>query len=699
MAAGALAPGLRGNGPAPGVDIDTLRYGKWAKDDAGLPCFDADLERNPAPYVPFTHLLSTGTAGALVDQWGNVKLITTEAGTVSFTPSSFRTRSGLYPMLELDGQLYGLVYSELNRNKSFRYGTGYAAYRGELETTAVHLAVEQEVFTPPDKDRAVLARITFRNLGHGALTASFSVRSDVFARPGPNYPEYVAGLRPAQGDGFALFGNAHAALGDVFLIADRQWTGSSRAHNLALSRRLTLAPGESVTVPVMLGYGKETDVAGRQSKLARITPAESRRMWAQRLSRFSAPCPEQWMRDECIWTLGQLFAFENYDGVLDEHYIHLGGYGFFPDPDHPMPGQSYGVRETAEDVLVMAYFDPELARSSLRWLAKMQLSNGDIPKAYAYTSEKGDPAAQEKESDTEIWFLMALCEYAASTGDTAFLDAGMWEHARLSFEWITKGIGVGRHGLILIRDGDWNDYFSTVGARGEGESVMNSGMAARAFDGLARLARKRGDTAFAVEVEGWRDSLRAAVGKAFDREWFVGCYTDDGLPMCGYGDRLYLNSQSWAVLGKCGTPEQRRKALRSAVDQCGSRIGLMLMSRPYSSPAPPEISVCPISAGEGENCGVWPQTIYWTVWAMAEEGMVDLALQEWKKGSLRNHATTFPDVPYGIFNGPDCYSSRFAGPFEGWTQYQLFNRLTPSPMNPIVAWQAFAMQKIAEAKA
>jgi hypothetical protein len=134
---GALAPSVSGRETpvaASAGDIDTLKYGKWMKDDAGMPCFDADLERNPAPYVPFTHLLSTGRAGALVDQWGNVKLITTEAGTVSFTPSSFRTRSGLYPMLELGGQLYGLVYSELNRNKSLRYGTGYASYRGELKT-------------------------------------------------------------------------------------------------------------------------------------------------------------------------------------------------------------------------------------------------------------------------------------------------------------------------------------------------------------------------------------------------------------------------------------------------------------------------------------------------------------------------------------------------------------------------------------
>lgn len=35
-------------------------------------------------------------------------------------------------MLEIDGELYSLLYSELNKNKRIRYGVGYAEYYGEL---------------------------------------------------------------------------------------------------------------------------------------------------------------------------------------------------------------------------------------------------------------------------------------------------------------------------------------------------------------------------------------------------------------------------------------------------------------------------------------------------------------------------------------------------------------------------------------
>jgi len=67
-----------------------------------------------------------------------------------------------------------------------------------------------------------------------------------------------------------------------------------------------------------------------------------------------------------------------------------------------------------------------------------------------------------------------------------------------------------------------------------------------------------------------------------------------------------------------------------------------------------------------------------------------------EKNSLRNHADNFPQVPFGIFNGPDCYSSHFAGNREGWTQTGTFNRMLEIPMNPMIAWQAFSIKKILE---
>src|SRR5690606_21912971 len=69
----------------------------------------------------------------------------------------------------------------------------------------------------------------------------------------------------------------------------------------------------------------------------------------------------------------------------------------------------------------------------------------------------------------------------------------------------------------------------------------------------------------------------------------------------------------------------------------------------------------------------------------------DEALDVWERISLRNHARLYPDVPFGIFNGPDCYSSHYAGEREGWTQVQMLERAKFPPMNPMVAWQALSL--------
>src|ERR1035437_5457127 len=70
------------NSPAKSAEFGSSHYGKWTKDDSGLPYFDADLDRKPEPNSIFCHIMSSGTVGALADQWGNIKLISSEDGPV-----------------------------------------------------------------------------------------------------------------------------------------------------------------------------------------------------------------------------------------------------------------------------------------------------------------------------------------------------------------------------------------------------------------------------------------------------------------------------------------------------------------------------------------------------------------------------------------------------------------------------------------
>ena len=664
---------------------ENLHYGSWTNDSSDLPCFDGRFTGPVAIDRPFLHGLSSGRLNALINRWGLVHLFTTEAGYLNLSLNNSRVRSGLYLELEIDGERFPLIHGDLPEPLNVRYGIGYTQFSARWRRNESALKVAQEFFTPPDRASRLVGGFQLGNIGSDALTGTLRVRSDleIAARP--------SGHRALDvGPGFCRWTEAHPELGDLYLAADDRFHGQKEEGvTLGLACEFRLPPGETIAFAAQVGYGR-----GPVPSIPVATVA--RQAWAKRLARVPATGVEPWMRDEAIWCAGQLCSFEAYDRSVDEHYLNLGGYGW----------AGFGAREVPQTALTVAGWDPDLAFSSLRWTAKIQRTNGDIPHCHAFLRPlPGKPLATgRRESDNELWFVLACADVVATTGRTEFLDeeipfwkdesASIWEHLRRAVAWIRKGIGIGRHGLIRIAEGDWNDYLSHVGTDGHGESMMNTGMACRALDALLPFAEER-DPEFAADCRRWLAELRAAAAAGFDERWFVRGYRDDGRPFgTSAEDRVFLNAQSWCVLGGCGTAAMREAAMRALLEKCHSPLGLTLMSRPYPCPPPPDISRCPIPPGDGENAGVWPQTVHWAIWALAELGWQDEALDLWKRASLRNHARLHPDVPYGIFNGPDCYSSHFSTGREGWTQVEMLDRSRFPPMNPMVAWSSFSLDRI-----
>ncbi len=675
-----------------GSSLDELHYGTWGTGSSGLPHFDLRVEDDDATDSPFRHLISTGHVSAMADRWGNVNLFTTEGGFAWLNPpDSCKARGSIYLMMVADGELISLIYSELTHKRLVRFGPGSIEYHGEFKNDRLHLKIVEEVFALPNRDRRIHARFRVTNLSSVPFEGRLEIRGDVTpTRPGLPSPTAVRSY-PKTSPGWAVFPGIDEQLGDVFLGVTEPWLAASKRDYLCLAQTVSIAPGADFEMGAVAGYSSHENLPPDVPTLE-----EAHQTWATKLVPFAVTAPEPWMTRECLWNAGQLLAFTSYDSSVGEYYIALGGYGW----------GTFSVREVSETSMVLAACDWPLAAASLRFVAKTQLASGDVPKLH---NMRRDRASHEFDSDNELWFVLGCCESIAMTGHAEFLDevcafwdggeATMWEHLKRAFYWVRDHIGVGAHGLILIREGDWNDYLSLMGVEGRGESVMNSGMACRAFSTLGEIALRRGEASFAEEVLSYVTKLQLAVNDAFDQGWFRRGYTDHGKPVGAYAEkRLFLNAQTWPVLGKCGTPEQRRLALRNAIELCHTDIGLTLMSRPYSSPAPDDISWCSIPAGEGENAGIWPQTIHWLIWALTEEGLLDEALAEWKCGTLHAHASRFPKVPYGIFNGPDCFSSKWAGRREGWTQSQLLNRAQSVPMNPVIAWQGFTMRKIIEAQ-
>src|SRR5690606_6386473 len=114
---------------------------------------------------------------------------------------------------------------------------------------------------------------------------------------------------------------------------------------------------------------------------------------------------------------------------------------------------------------------------------------------------------------------------AEAGGETASL----YEHCRRA---IQRALRFGRHGIPLMGSGDWNDGMSTVGNRGQGESVWLGWFLIYILRRFAPLCRARGDAALA---EHWlaqaQNIARALEEKGWDGRWYRRAYFDDGTPL------------------------------------------------------------------------------------------------------------------------------------------------------------------------
>ncbi|MBN1813092.1 MAG: hypothetical protein JXA14_14745, partial [Anaerolineae bacterium] len=478
-------------------DFERCGYGRWSHDEAGLPCFDLE-PGSGAVNEPFWHLIATGRLSAMVNQWGDVTLFTTEGGYQVLAPSRrWVSRSGLYLVVEVTGERISLFHSELRRNKRIRYGIGYSVYCGEVETeSGVHLEVEQVFMVLPHRKAELVGFFTLCNKGATRINGQVEARSDIV----PGHFSEAPSEEIEGGVGYVVASRSGDVPGDLLLVGSNDCEGGVEYGTLYLRGALDLKPGQARTWCFTVGYGDAVETDARQGALAGYSPQTIRQAWKKLLEPVQLETPEGWMHDECVWTFGQLFSFASYDSSVQEHFAALGGYAW----------EQFAVREAGETSLVLAPWNWPLAESSLLWMAKTQLANGDLPMTHTYRRDR-DLEAMNFESDNELWLVLGCCESVEASGNEGFFNracpfwdqgAGtVWEHLKHAFYWVRDGIGIGVHGLVCIRDGDWNDYLSGMGRQGKGESVMNSGMACRAFESMARFARQRGETALAGELE------------------------------------------------------------------------------------------------------------------------------------------------------------------------------------------------------
>ena len=280
--------------------------------------------------------------------------------------------------------------------------------------------------------------------------------------------------------------------------------------------------------------------------------------------------------------------------------------------------------------------DPPRAKEHIRRTCRVQNADGSV----AHWWFPDTPiACRTNCSDDFLWLPFILCRYVNETGDTRILDARepfadagkdtVLRHALASIDRALDRLSP--RGLPLIGDNDWNDGMSSVGDKMKGESVwLGHFLHGILLDMADLLAARRTLPRRAAKYRTAARALRAAINShCWDGEWYTRATTDEGAILgakaCREG-RIFLNAQTWAVIGRTADADRADTAMRSARALLYHPYGSLLFAPPYTTPDPAIGYLTQYAPGMRENGGVYTHAAVWSVLAEAMRGDAACAL-------------------------------------------------------------------------
>lgn len=401
----------------------------------------------------------------------------------------------------------------------------------------------------------------------------------------------------------------------------------------ALHNKIQLKPGAKKWLLFIVGIG-DARKEGRQYKERYSTREEVEKefqavqeYWRKRMSNYRCETPS-WEVNTMVNIWNQYQCHMTFNWSRSASFNEAGG------------RDGIGYRDTNQDTLGVVHAIPEEVKAKLIHLLKAQLSEGyAIHNFQPLVLQQGEHNVIPREriySDDHLWLLLSVGAYLRETGDLDFLeevvpyaDKGadtVYNHLKqaLEFSWKNRG----PHGFLYGMAADWNDC---INLKGEGESIWSTFLFYRAIQEFLAMAERKGREGDKKHYEEYAVIIRENLAhKAWDGEWFIRGYLDSGRKLGSAeseGSKIFLNTQSWAVVSGAFKDEKACKAMDSVNKYLATEHGLLL-NYPAFREFDEEIgAITSFPAGLKENGAIFCHANTWAVIAEAMLGNGDRAFE------------------------------------------------------------------------
>jgi len=514
------------------------------------------------------------------------------------------------------------------------------------------LFCEQKVKEPPPGDfRAPEeacdtdwspARIFLADLNEGNPDAYYYNRNAFFGAGGAEQPDMVLGRRA----------------GDP---ASAQGGDDPMPFCMVLRRDIHIEAGESRTLRFAYGaIGAEETLKFLEDYRQGDAFNDMRKRWKDDLAYFYTG-EDPVLQREMAWHTYNLLSATVYSAYHKTHVVPQGSAYLY------LHGADGAPRDQALFAIPMTYLKPTLARDLLRII--MRLTNGQTGQiTYAFAGHgfiSNAMNVHNKPSDLDLFFLLAMSEYLAATGDMAFLDEDVpyyppgkphnapgttiLDHIRFALKHLFEGVGVGDHGLIKVGSGDWSDSIvletalrdgigpfgvTYQNSKDHGESVPNTQMALYALPLLAAILKMR-----APDVGEMIAARLAGLSEAASKQWN---------PAGWYNRAVLRNIQNAPVVIRRHDLEAQTWALISGAAREDGTEANLIEQADAALDGPSKIGATLVPRGM-----VWPAVSQLLTWGYARAGRGALAWRSLNRNTFAAHAVEYPAVWFGIWSGPD----------------------------------------------